>query len=402
MAAVLRLLGRSRWNAAQDGSGSPDQQGGAEASGEEGPAAEAPAAQGALAAVSEDECQMLIDMGFDEEQVKEALEASRGDVSEAVGVLLSSGPAQGQEEPPAPGRQGSGSPEQFSMEELDAVLNEALRASEKEAEEENNRREEEQRSLDAALAASLECLGPGPAAQESPAQESPPSQQPERSTGLQKDRSSPDLHLRRRPLNDGELCEKVLSASSRRQQLEPLRPLRHRPHEGSSSSSPSGHQQIAGLPPLIGAKGLAPLPGEVRTPQFQHSSSKGTPTRQQQQEARSSAATESRPLSSSTGVASNAAGSHAGEELVALDDLEGWNRGSGLFGVASLRSTYPARLLPVAASRHQQQQQQQQPTGMTPRRRISGEGRPNSRAARQGLGNSSSSPLLAAAALSIS
>mmetsp|Transcript_41237 Transcript_41237/g.123243 ORF Transcript_41237/g.123243 Transcript_41237/m.123243 type:complete len:374 (+) Transcript_41237:120-1241(+) len=372
MASVFRRFTRSRSTAVPASSDQPDQQGERQANmpGD----AERPD--------TEELCRMLMDMGFEREQAVDALKATNGDLSDAVVALLSSGVlAEGQPEQPARGgRRASGrsnSGEQISMEELDAMLNEALKASEQEAEEEQKRREDEQRALDAALAASLDCMGPGPPRRESPVQEQSSSPQSETSREATR-RCSGEKTVKRRTLNDGELCQKVLNASNRRQQLESLRPPHHRTH------------QIAELPPLVSARVTTHLasgkeddtPWQHPTGTRPHLCPPGSPSRQQHQEARSSG--DSRPLSSST---------NAGGEAVALDDLEGWTKGSGLFGVASLRSTYPARLLPVAPPR-------QHASPMTsPQRRPSSDSRPNSRAAR--LGPSSSSPLLAAAALSI-
>mmetsp|Transcript_35064 Transcript_35064/g.95046 ORF Transcript_35064/g.95046 Transcript_35064/m.95046 type:complete len:401 (-) Transcript_35064:61-1263(-) len=400
MASVFRRLTRSRSNAAPAASGS-DEQGGEEAA--DGGEGGEDVVDAALAASIADECHLLLDMGFDQQRAADALEASGGDVSEAIVALLSSmtpGPEEGAQ---GPRRQESQGAEQLSVEELDAVLDEALKASEQEAELERQRKEDEQRALDAALAASLECMGPGPSFRaDPPGKEGASGPQLQLVRGPAKERSPADAHTSRQPAANGEISEKVLSASARRQQLEPLRPLRHREKEvpSSSSRSQSSHNLLAGLQPQVGVKGLAPSPlQEVRSQQDQHfPRPRGTPTRHHQ-EFRSSAPN-SRPVSSSTGIASNPGGAHGGEELVALDDLEGWNRGSGLFGVASLRSTYPARLLPVTAPRHQQQQPL---STMPPQwRSAQQEVRPSSRAARQGLGNSNSSPLLAAAALSIS
>jgi len=342
---------------------------------------------------TEDLCRMLMDMGFEREQAVDALEAASGELSDAVVALLSSGvPAEGQPEQPARGDRHSG--EQISVEELDAMLNEALKASEQEAEEEQRRREDERHALDAALAASLDCMGLGP-----PRREPPVREQPSETPGEAARRCAGERTAERRTSNNGELWQEAPSASGRRRQLESLRPSHHRT------------DQIAELPPLVGAGAATRLasgresdmprrhptgtrphlcpPGTPSRQQHQEARPSGdsrcppgSPSRQQHQEARSSG--DSRPLSSST---------NAGGEAVALDDLEGWTKGSGLFGVASLRSTYPARLLPVAPPR-------QHASPMTsPQRRPSSDSRPNSRAAR--LGPSSSSPLLAAAALSI-
>jgi len=111
---------------------------------------------------SDDVCQALVDMGFDREQASQALLASGGDVSDAVVALVSRG-ATVQEGHPGvvAGSRLVGDGE--SMDAFDAVLSEALRLSEQEAESEHKLRADEQASLDAALAASLDCIGGSPA-----------------------------------------------------------------------------------------------------------------------------------------------------------------------------------------------------------------------------------------------
>lgn len=86
-------------------------------------------------------------------------------------------------------------------------------------------------------------------------------------------------------------------------------------------------------------------------------------------------------------------------ELIGLDDLDGWNKGSGLFGVNSMLSTYPSKPLPIMPPR--------QSAPMSPAHFGASDGRPASKRAGRngggpGLSSSSSTPLLAAAALSIS
>jgi len=211
-----------------------------------GRATEVPAREdgGADVAASSHEaaCQQLLDMGFQREPVVQALQATNGNVSDAILLLVNA------EEPPGNGASAVEScapAENMGMDALDAMLTETLRMSEEEAAAEQRQLESEEKArVDAALAASVEIMdlcaseamcgsdavAPPGLPQGQP--QGPPQGQPHgkagpaapRTTRAESKADEPRRGLPVRTLDDAELCEKVLGASARRshQQESPL------------------------------------------------------------------------------------------------------------------------------------------------------------------------------------
>jgi len=222
-------------------------------------------------------CQQLLDMGFQREPVLQALQTTNGNVPDAVILLVSA------EEPSGSNLAAvnNNTPaEHFGMDALDAILTETLRTSEDEAAIEQRRLESEEKArLDAALAASLECVdlcaseamyGSDAVALQGPVQGQPegdmsPATPP---TGVQQippraeSKADEARHgLIVRTLDDAELCEKVLGASVRRSHQKES-PLHGRPGLQAVSQSevlqePDGQQNSLlpegkqFLPPLV-------------------------------------------------------------------------------------------------------------------------------------------------------
>lgn len=355
---------------------------------------------GAHASSCDDACQMLVDMGFEREQAVQALQACGGDMSEAVVALVSAGAPALPPEDSGNRRSvavSAGTPEGegFSMEELDAVLNEALRVSEQEAEADKKRREEDRATLDAVLAASLECMGMGPSQHLTGLGPQPPVPPEDRNLlpPSPKEEQLPSpliIH----GLDDGELCEKVLRTSARKSHQNDS--SLHVGLEAAKSPLLRSGKQL--LPPLT-PKNPRSLDAVAEEGQRRRHASKGQRKGQRQDE-QPSIMVHNAPPPPTTAASS----SQASEEIIALDDLEGWSRSEhpgarrdACPGMTSLGSTYPARILPVAPPRHGPGSQMNSPRSM-----ANSSLRPPSRSQRNGLGNSGSNPFLAAAALSIS
>mmetsp|Transcript_78833 Transcript_78833/g.255387 ORF Transcript_78833/g.255387 Transcript_78833/m.255387 type:complete len:372 (-) Transcript_78833:73-1188(-) len=370
---MLRFFGKGRASAA-----SPGADAGAAADAQGGD--DAPAA----AAGAEDACQMLVDMGFEKAQVEEVLKENGGDMSAAVVTLIGMTPAEAAASPGA-----NSQTQDLSMEELDAALDEALKLSEQEAELEKKRREDERVALDAALAASLECMpagpppqgrldGPAPASQASPAASQAGLVSPQARSPPWEQAESPQSRPPEAAEAGGRKGRRSRRASSR------------------TGGRPAAAQEVAAATAMADAvvSGGFPSSPSGGLEQQRRSSSSGAAARLLLDQVE-------RPGSRASGTGASGRNHHreinsrGSEEIVALDDLEGWTRGSGLCGVATLRSTYPARPLNVSLSRRQA-------PVLPPIRKSPGGQRPNSRAGQGAhLGSSSSSPLLAAGALSI-
>jgi len=299
--------------------------------GEDGRGAEASAeSPNGANASSEDPIQALVEMGFEREQAEVALQTAGGDVLEAVVALVNDAPGASAAAAAAmPAEAGNAANATVdSEEELDALLNEALRISEQEAEAEKMRQCEEQQNLDAALVASLSCMGLEsstltglfpPPPRDGPAPPPPPGTAPIRSprgvsqvpphTARSGDRAATFQQERRRspavtpkaprPLDDSELCDKVLGASLRR------RHHKESPLHGFDGLNTGSSLRLGGgkqlLPPLQGRQPALPAPttAEKETPpepsRRRHSSVKG-------------------------------GSGHAAQDVVNLDDVDDWTR----------------------------------------------------------------------------
>lgn len=319
-----------------------------------------PESPNGASASSEEPIQALMEMGFEREQAEAALQATNGDVLEAVVTLVNDGPGVPAAAPALPSEAGNAANATVdSEEELDALLNEALRISEQEAEASKKRQLEEQQNLDAALVASLSCMGLEsstltglcpPPPRDGPAPPPPPGHLPLRSprgvtqvpqhsarsgdhaAQLQKERRrSPAVTPKApKPLDDAELCDKVLGASLRRRHHEesPLHGVGSL--KSGSALRTGGGKQL--LPPLEGRQPLPPAAGEKETlaepSRRRQPVSKGSRKYQHPDElpALQHRRVPEPFISMAQPSASGGGSGHVAGDVVNLDDIDDWAR----------------------------------------------------------------------------
>lgn len=318
----------------------------------------APESPNGPSASAEDPIQVLVDMGFERQQAEVALQAAGGDVLEAVVLLVNDGLAPAAASPALAAEAGNAANATVdSEEELDALLNEALRISEQEAEADKQRQFQEQQNLDAALVASLSCMGlesssltglVPPPPRDGIVPPPPPGHAPTRTTkGVtqaplhsarsgdqaakqQEKRRSPAVTPKApRPLDDAELCDKVLGASFRRRHHKesPLHGVEDL-HPGSSLRA-GGSKQL--LPPLQGRQpSLPPTDEKEASLEASRRHSSRRPHRRFQHPDELPALQHRRvpePLALMAPPSASGSGAgHSAEDVVNLDDIDDWAR----------------------------------------------------------------------------
>jgi len=310
-----------------------------------------PAAGNNAGSAEADSCQALIDMGFDREQVIQALQASGGDVSDAVVALVSRGATVQEALPTAPA--GRNLRPDADMADFDAVLSEALRMSEQEAEAESKLRADEQASLDAALAASLDCMGGEPSPPLTglslPSTSVPlPSENiaaPLPSAKGSKRRTEERHHSAPKILVDGdEKGDKPRHGArrGRRSSHEAPRRLALEAPEAPTGSFPSSpvstsslhspmQARIGKLPPLAVPRHVRPVvPGglddRLLTPHRAMSKGLHKVNRHDELPVLSHRFSDARTTLTST--AAGQAGCRSSEEVIDLDEIENWSKGA--------------------------------------------------------------------------